>query len=155
MSELKRMTSNARSAFIALFALWDMCDQLEPEFKPLIETRAGQRGMKRFKLAERLLEKVCNDLMETIPTDQLRQIQTQVEHQQVRFVWKGPVQRNENGMWVLSVDEITMLARMAVDTHCLICDKTLGEPCQLRKLLDDLPIQIMDDGLLMSCRKGI
>lgn len=151
----KRMPSAVRANFIALFALFDMMDQLgEKEFKPLIEGRTKD-GWKRFKLARKLMENICYSIMDTIPTDQLKQIRWQCEHSNVRISMKGAVMPPHDSMWVLDVQDCVTLAQKAIESGCLMCDKTLGEPCELRKILDDLPIDIDEDLLLMSCRKGI
>ena len=152
--ERKRMNSSAKAAFIALFALADMAERMEEDFSQIIEPRT-KRGWKKYKLAEKLLNDIAFEVMDTIPFDQLKSIKYQCENSNVRIAWKGAIETPHDGMWVMDLDELLELARISVGTTCLLCDKTLGNPCNLRRILDDLPITIDDDGIVMNCRKGI
>lgn len=152
--ERQRMNSSAKATFISLFALFDMTDRLGEDFRKIIEPRTDG-GWEKFKEVQRLLSEISYEVMDSIPLEQLRTIKYQCENSNVRIAWKGAVETPHDGMWVMELDDLLKLARISVGTNCLLCDKTLGHPCDLRRILDDLPITIDDDGFVMSCRKGI
>lgn len=152
MSERKRMPAMARATFVSLFALYDLTDSLEDDFKELIDQRTDG-GWERFKEAQKILEELCHEIMDTIPVEQLKIIRYQCKNSNVRIAWKGALGTPHDGMWPMDLDDMMKLATVSIENTCLMCDKTAGAPCELRRILNDLPIDINDSGLIMNCRR--
>ena len=90
--------------------------------------------------------------MDTVPPEQLLTIRRQMEVTEFRTVSKPVGKRtNDDNVWPMTKADITTLVKYAVETNCVVCDGK--QKCQLRDMLDDLPVDIENDWF-MSCRGG-
>ena len=148
MSERVRMNATTREAFVILYAVSMAMLHVQQHMEPL--TTRVKFGWRNYRLAQVLLDKLVLQLMDTIPEEQLRTIYHQMQVTTFKIASK-PVGKDDSGFWVCEKDQLTTLVKYAVDNTCILCDGK--QKCELRKILDDMPVNIENDHM-MPCRGG-
>lgn len=107
-----------------------------------------------IRLVQTKLDHIMEELLRTVPLEQLLIVQRAMHDASYEIGCRGPVGRNadrfrrENGIW-LSYEVINMLFSGARD-KCLTCMETMEgqKKCPLRKALDVIPsdVEDRDDG---------
>lgn len=145
-----RMNANAKDAFTILYAVGVALRHVEQHLEPL--AKRIPNGWRDIRLAEALLDKCVDSLMDTIPIEQLNSIRGQMKVSTFKIVPKPVGKDPVKGVWVMDRDDITALVKYAVDGTCMLCDGK--QKCELRNLLDEVPVKIENDWF-MPCRNGV
>lgn len=152
MSNRKRMPSLTREAFQIFYSLSCVLGHMEKHFEPIV--RRVPNGWRDFRLAQVVLDRLVGRILETIPPDQLRTIVEQVRISEIRYVTK----RADNiatDQWVMDRADLAFLANKAIETTCIACDGSCKNQCKLRRIVDDLPVDITGvGGVAMACKGG-
>ena len=139
----ERMRGDEREGLIMLL----LAGQVLSDAEEKIGRRAGtvRRGSWRIHLAKSHINRAADDIMATIPVDQLQTAKHDMMKATYKIGWYRPLQiRDEWGVWVSYHD----LARMAdaIADHCITCNKDGNgqRKCELRKILNDIPGKTME-----------
>lgn len=148
MSERVRMNATTREAFVILYAVSMALRHVEQHLEPL--SKRVKYGWRNIRLAEALLDKLVEQLMDTIPEEQLRTIYHQMQVTTFKLASRS-VGKEDGGFWVVDKDTLTTLVKYAVDNTCILCDGK--QKCELRSILDDMPVSIENESM-MACKGG-
>lgn len=147
----KRIPAPAREALCWVAAMADTLDWMENEFVPLASR--VENGVERYNQIREMMNGLLVDLLDTVPVQQLISIRAQLKSLRIRLVPKNAPIDQEKYVWTMDIDDIAKLASAAVDIRCTMCDKTAGNPCELRRILKDLPVEIQDKEIYINCMK--
>lgn len=145
MTEKKRMNATTREAFVILYAVHMALKHVEPHMERL--TKRVPFGWRNFRLAEVMLEKCVDQVMDTIPVEQLRTIMHQMAVSEFRICSKAVGGAANDNIWAIDKQTLTDLASYAVNGECVLCDKK-DPKCRLRKLLADIPVDIHQSSMM-------
>lgn len=148
--ERTRMRRNERELMILLYAVQMLLENSEETARKTLTART-RTGWRDIRLMESLLDKTTSDLFDSVPQEQLQAIYADVKNSsiQIRVKAAGAV---SDSIWHLETGQIATLVNYAVQS-CLMCDNKNGQGCKLKKLLEELPIEITGDALsaYMAC----
>ena len=148
--ERKRLPATAREAFMILYAVEASPRHVQSYMESL--TKRTKFGWRNFRLAQVMLAKCVEQIMDTIPPDQLLTIARQMEVSEFKIASKAVgARQKDDGLWVIPKDDLTKLVGFAVETTCAVCDGK--SKCELRNMLDDLPVTIENEQW-MPCKGG-
>lgn len=151
MPEQVRINSDARDAFVDLYAVMLKLEYIQQEIEPL--AKRTESGWRNYRLAQTMLEKCVDDIIKTIPPKQLLTIKRVMAISTFKVVKKS-VGKEEDDCWPISIDDLTTLVGYAVNGTCVFCDGK--QKCDLRNILDDVPSKIkIENDWLMPCRGGV
>lgn len=145
-----RMNANTREAFTVLYAVGNTLRHVERHLEPL--AKRVPNCWRDIRLAEALLDKCVDSLMDTIPIEQLNSIRNQMKVSTFRVVSQPVGKDTYPSVWPMDRDDITTLVKYAVDGTCILCDGK--QKCELRNLLEEVPVKIENDWF-MPCRNGV
>lgn len=145
--ERKRINAQQREAFVALYAGAQLLSEYEADFAAM--ARRVPNGYRDIKLIMSVLEKLLIKMLDTIPAEQLQTIRRQMEMSEIRVATKNYAAR-KNDDWVLSRDDIGALVTAAA-SNCMLCDNKSGAGCGLSRLMDELPVEVVNT-LYVGCK---
>lgn len=148
MSERKRMPPQTREAFTFLYAFGCGFEHAKGEIERLV--RRVPNGWRDARLVQAKLDKLTENLMDTIPLEQLGTIRHQMEISEIRVMTRD-VGKRTDANWVISRQDLADLAGFAIETTCILCDGN-NKQCRLRKIIKDLPLGGFD-GFYVPCMK--
>ena len=152
MDNRKRLPSVAREAFQILYSCSCVLDHMEKYFEPIV--RRVPNGWRDFKLLQSTFGRLIGRILDTLPPDQLRTIVEQVRISEIRLITKR-VDNIATDQWVMDRGDLAYLANKAIETTCIACDGSCKNQCKLRRIIDDLPVDIMGVGeMSMACKGG-
>ena len=143
---IERMRRNEREQMILLYAMLMMIQNARDSLKNTLTSRTST-GWRDIRLIETILDKMTTELFDTVPKEQLQAIYADVKNSsiQVRVKAAGSV---PDSIWHLETGQIATLVNHAV-LGCMTCDNTTGKGCGLKKILEELPLEISGDGISM------
>lgn len=148
MNEI-RMNTHEREAFVVLYAVSIALERLERHMKPVVQRATN--GWRDYRLAKSKLDSLSKAIIQTIPQNQIRAIQNHMMVSEFKLVPKSVTKMEDHGFWVISKDDLTELVKAACETTCALCDGK--QKCELRRILDEVPVLIERD-YMMPCRSG-
>lgn len=150
MTERERMRRNEREAMILLCAIQMLIQNAHDTLRPMLRKRTST-GWRDIRRAESSLDTMTRELFDTVPVDQLRAIHADTANSSIQIRVR-PATPPPDGIWHLETNQIAMLVNHAVQ-NCLICENRVGKGCDLKKLLEELPIEITGESLsaYMAC----
>lgn len=134
----ERLRGDEREGLIMLL----LAAQVVKDAEEKIGRRAGKikRGAWRLHLAHSHIVRAGDDIMATVPVDQLQTAKHDMLSATYKIGWYRPLQvRDEWGVWIPYKDLSVMAG--AISDHCITCGKDGNEmrKCKLRRILNDLP----------------
>ena len=152
MDNRKRMPSLTREAFQIFYSCSCILEHMEKHFEPIV--RRVPNGWRDFRLLQSTFDRLIGRILDTIPPDQLKTILEQVRISEIRYVTK----RADNvatDQWVMDRGDLAFLANKAIETTCIARDGSCKNQCRLRKIVDDLPVDVTGvGGVAMACKGG-
>ena len=145
--ERKRINAQQREAFVALYAGAQLLSQYEDDFVSV--AKRVKHGHRDIKMIMAVLEKLLVNMLETIPLEQLQAIKRQMSMSEIRVAAKNYT-ANRSDDWVMSREDINSLV-VAASAACLTCDNTDGKGCELSRLIDELPVEVVNT-LYVGCK---
>lgn len=134
----ERMRGDEREGLIMLL----LAAQVLKDAEEKIGRRAKKvkRGSWRMHLAKSHLDRAADDIMATVPVDQLQTAKHDMMKATYKIGWYRPLPiRDEWGVWV-SYHDLAVMAGAIAD-HCITCAKDGNgqRKCELRKILYEIP----------------
>lgn len=152
MDNRKRLPSMAREAFQIFCACQGMLGGLESHFEPIV--KRVPNGWRDFKLVKSKFDRLVVDIIDTLPPDQIKTILAQLRASELRLIVKK-ADSMPTDQWMMDRGDLAHLANKAIETTCIACDGSCKNQCRLRKIVDDLPVDIMGVGeMSMACKGG-
>ena len=115
--------------------------------KPYLDRRIKtiKGGWRDLQLMRKLAVKLLENVLATLPTNQLQSLRRNLPHVGVAVGIKRDRSQDDYGRY-MSLDELEILASASRE-KCLTCTKTVMEQrqCALKKVLDTLPIEGIED----------
>lgn len=144
MAEMKRLQGYEQEALLHLYAIITMAHHLESLDKRLKLIPNGTRTLGQLKYASR---KLLEDVMSTVPTEQVVVQQRNLDHLGYRVgicrVDNNPMA--DEGRWISNgcIVELVEVFR----EHCMLCNKSYDEQCKckLRKAFGEFPVDLPED----------
>lgn len=155
MSMEKRLTANERYQLMSLGVanqiLTNACKEAEAR------VRMVKWGWRDLRMVTKVLERLLDRIMDTMPADQLRAYAHSLHDAsftvgvKCRAVDNETLRNKEHAMY-LSLFALNALGETAHE-HCMMCglDANGQAKCQLRKALDELPNNAPDGGEGKGC----
>lgn len=144
--ERKRLPVPAREALNAMFAMHSVMTGFEEQFKHM--SRRIPNGWRDFRLIQSKMAKMLEDILDTIPLEQLQVIK---RHMEISSIHLGVSGVKPKDYWLMTHEDLADLADYATKTTCFACTDT-DKPCRLREILKNLPIKDVDT-ILVGCWK--
>lgn len=140
MMERQRIDSVTREALTIVYAA---AQAIEKVGVPKLErmSRRVPNGWRDLKMVSSRLNKLVENLLDTLPTKQLETMIAQMRISHLRIV-TNDVGQSDEPKWLVPRDELTELVAAVVDEKCLMCDKTDWYNCKLRRIIRDLPVDV-------------
>lgn len=143
-----RIPLSARE-YVAIRAIFAAIDSLTREHEQLERRAKGVKNCWRdLRLLVVLAEKVLNELLKTVPTKKLLQMQKDLKNTVCRIETRGAVGHKEDGFMFVPEDSAIKLCQMAMKLNCFGCDKTHKEAkreCEMYKAIQDIFVYQFDD----------
>ena len=149
--EVKRLPSQAREAFQIFCACQGMLGSLESYFEPIM--RRVPNGWRDFRLAKSRIDRLAVDIIGTLPPDQIRTVIAQLKSSELRLIVKK-FDEIPTDQWMMDRGDLAHLANKAIETTCIACDGSCKNQCKLRRIVDDLPVDLMQVGITFMACKG-
>lgn len=140
MTERQRIDSVTREALTIVYAA---AQAIEKVGVPKLErmSRRVPNGWRDLKMVSSRLNRLVENLLDTLPTKQLETMIAQMRISRLRIV-TNDVGQSDESKWLVPRDELTELVAAVVDEKCLMCDKTDWYNCKLRRIIRDLPVDV-------------
>lgn len=126
----------------AIRAIYAAVDALSREHGQLERRCRGYKnGWRDLRCLVVLSEKVLNDILKTVPSKKLIQMQKDLKHTICRVETKGVVGMKEDGYMFVPEDSMIAMCEMAMKINCFGCNKTHKEAkreCKLYKELTNI-----------------
>ena len=142
------MVAQERETLGSLYAVYRLFESYSDDFKRLMQRVPN--GWRDFRMVQTKIFSMLKKSIETVPADQERVIKHHVELNRIH-VGVEDVGVRPKDLWVMSYDDIGVLAEHAVKTTCFMCNKT-GK-CELRNVLKNLPLGGVNTALV-RCWEG-
>lgn len=151
MEDRQRLNSSQRDALLtAYFMIGVIKEKYGHEFETM--SRRLPHGYRDYRLIVTTLDRFVEAILDTVPGEQLKTMLRQVKNTELCTRGKQ-VSASDTDVWVTTRRDIALLADMAADGRCLVCDKSNMSGCELKRILKDLPIDIADK-VTISCLPG-
>lgn len=141
MSEIRRLQGREQESLLELYAVITMAHGLEPLHRRLKTIPNGMRTLGQLRWASR---KLLDDVMTTIPTEQLAAQKRNLEHlgYQIGVFRADGKPAEESGRWISN--KCTLELINVFREHCMLCDKDFDGQCKctLRKAFDEFPVDL-------------
>lgn len=139
------MTATERDALLHMAIGCDVIDHIRPKLERRMKTIP--RAASRLGIARWAMDSLIEDVMKTMPTDQLVNLRNNLNMRSYIIGVKSPANRGRDmnyGLWI-SFEQMNELMAACHD-HCLTCGLDLGEQrrCRLRKALDAMGNDVPD-----------
>ena len=143
---MNRMNSYDRESLITLLAIESLLKGYEHQFKTLSDR--VKYGWRDFRLIEYTISRLNENLLKTVPDNQLRTITNHAKNTSIR-VSTTRITKPTDDNWMISRTDLETLINYAAEGHCLMCTNTDGRGCRLRQLIEECPVDMTVD-----CLKG-
>ena len=148
---MERLRGNERQGILEILTAYQIVKEAEGK----VDKRIGKikRGRWRAHVALAMLDTLSNELVRTVPVDQLVNLKHDMEHATFKIGMYRPLDtRNEFGIWLSYADAETLFN--GLNDHCLVCDldRAGQAKCRIRKMMNSIPneaVDIRDNG--QSC----
>ena len=151
-NEVNRINSAGRQQLLSLLAAGQILSGFEDEFIKIM-SRIGN-GVERFGNICRELDALNNELLRTVPKDQLQSMLKQSKFTRIAVLSKTDT-RQLDGDWVTNRDDLAYLFDLAITGNCIACDDESGHKCRLRRLLSEYPVVKSDvTNVVCPCMHG-
>lgn len=149
--EEKKLRNRERQLFIILFAMADLIKDYSEYYREFLNGRT-KTGYRDLKLAESHFNKMIAEIMETVPVKDLAAIRKQLMQSEIEIKTKA-AGTHQDGIYYLSTADIAALVNAAVENKCTLCNNNSGRGCDLKRLIEGLPLEITNDNinLYMAC----
>ena len=144
----KRMNVADREMLHLLFAVKRVLTYYEDSLEKLCRRVPGKIDF--LEEASRNVELVIDDLLDTVPKEQLYTIKEEQDMQTIHVATRNAGRRPKDH-WLMTYEDLATLASYAADVRCFSCLDHNG-PCKLRSILKDIPVQIVNR-LVVPCWK--
>lgn len=141
---MKRMNSYDRESLITLLAIESLLKGYERQFKTLSDR--VKYGWRDFRLIEYTISRLNENLLKTVPDDQLRTIANHAKNTSIR-VSTTRVTKPMDDDWVIARADLETLINYAAEGRCMMCTNHDGRGCRLRQLIEECPVEIKVDCL--------
>lgn len=142
--ERKRLQGYEQEGLYSLCGMLTLANRMEPLGRRLKTIPNGMRNWGLLKWASKHL---LEDVFRTTPTEQLAQVQKNLNNLGIEVGIKRPVQTPSDtfGRWI-SVGTIAQLLPIFQE-HCMLCDKDYDAQCKckLRKAYSEFPVDLPED----------
>lgn len=123
-------------------------DKLEERLKAMVPN--GWRDLRMITLR---LRKILDQLVDTIPTNKLYSIKSEMLNTEMRILSRGPSNGVQNIVH-LSTTEMKDLINLLINRECMLCDKTAdqGKRCPIFKAITNCMHYELDESTSGSCQ---
>lgn len=149
--ERKRLTALERECLMLIDMTRMTCGGVLDEKSMRKLVGRAKNGWTRYRQAMGILDKLVDEILDTVPIDQLKKLAASYDALTVRAVRKTDAVKLEDDAWVMDQHEIVTLCAAAVENTCLLCDKSEYWKCSLHQVLKDMPIVFEEHGK-MYCK---
>lgn len=146
----ERMRRNEREQMILLYAMQMLIGNARDSLHKTLTDRTAT-GWRDIRLIEVLLDRTTTELLDSVPKEHLQAIYADIRNSSIQIRVKAAAAPPDS-IWHLETGQIATLVNHAV-LGCMTCDNTTGQGCELKRLLEELPIEITGDILsaYMAC----
>lgn len=138
--ERQRIDSVTREALTILYAA---AQAIEKVGVPKLErmSRRVPNGWRDLRMVSSRLNKLVENLLDTLPTKQLETMIAQMRISHLRIA-TNDVGKSDESMWLVPREDLTALVTAIVVEKCLLCDRDDWYNCRIRRIVKDLPVDI-------------
>ena len=146
----ERMRRSEREQMILLYAMQMLLGNARDSLRKTLKERT-KTGWRDIRLAETLLDRTTTELLDSVPKEQLQAIYADIKNSSIQIRVRAAAPPPDS-VWHLETGQIATLVNHAV-LGCMTCDNSTGQGCQLKRLLEELPIEITGESLhaYMAC----
>lgn len=139
-----------QEALMGLYAVASLLKAYDGQFSSL--TKRVPNGYRDYRLMYTILHKLLEKLFDTVPPSQLNAIYNRAAISEIKMVPKSVTgQRDDH--WLMTRDEIEDLVNWAAEGKCTVCSDRVGRKCKLRKMMEELPVDI--NTIIVGCKGGL
>ena len=140
--ERQRIDSVTREALTIVYAA---AQAIEKVGVPKLEwmSRRVPNGWRDLKMVSSRLNKLVENLLDTLPTKQLETMIAQMRISHLRIV-TNDVGQSDESKWLVPREDLTALVTEIVDEKCLLCDRDDWYNCKIRRIVKDLPVDVQN-----------
>ena len=134
-----QLSGNEYKAIRAIYAAMDSLAREHGQLER--RCRGYKNGWRDLRCLVVLSEKVLNQILKTVPTKKLIQMQKDLRHTICRVETRGAVGMKEDGYMFVPEDDMIKLCESAMQIHCFGCEKTHNEAkheCELYKTIQNI-----------------
>lgn len=152
--ERTKLRSKERQILIILFAIADLIEAYDEDFKTMLRART-KTGYRDIKSAAAHCNKMVSEIMDTAPIKDLIAIRKQLRQSKIE-IRTAAAGGNPDTVWYLPTQDIAALVNAATQ-QCMLCDNKTGRGCELKKILEGLPVEISNDRIsaYMACYENL
>lgn len=150
MLERKRMTRDAREAFVNIYAISGALDKFAGDLEQV--ARRVPNGWRDLRMVQVRLGLLVKRLLDTIPPEQMLVMAHDMEVSEFRKVTKS-AGKPPGDFWSVSREDLSNLVNEILENKCALCDCTDPLKCKTRELILDLPVKGLT-GINMPCLSG-
>lgn len=138
--ERQRIDSTTREALTILYAAAQAIEKVGVGKLERMSRRVPN-GWRDLKMISSRLNRLVENLLDTLPTKQLETMIAQMRISHLRIV-TNDVGKSDESMWLVPREDLTALVTAIVDEKCLLCDRDDWYNCKIRRIVKDLPVDI-------------
>lgn len=133
--EQEKMTGRERAGVLYMAALDDQLQKAGPVLRERLRS-ASPTAWRDWRLAQRLVTKTINAVVDTLPDKDIRWLAHNLEHGTLQVVLPGVVKRADYA--IVEESDLRALGLAAMRNECRYCMKTPVEAkrCKLHKVLE-------------------
>lgn len=138
--ERQRIDSVTREALTIVYAA---AQAIEKVGVPKLErmSRRVPNGWRDLKMVSSRLNRLVENLLDTLPSKQLETMIAQMRISHLKVVM-NEAGKAVDGQWIVPREDLTALVAAVVDVKCLMCDKADWYNCETRRIIGDLPVDV-------------
>ena len=146
----EKLDAHNRELFTIVYACDDILHNCEEDFSRIADRVEG--GVEAYHEAKEKLDWLVTEVIRTIPPKQCLTIAKQMEVSEIRVSTK-PAHARDAQHWAIDREALAVLTEAAIANTCLLCDGK-KQKCELRGVIEELPLDIEDLNVYMACREG-
>ena len=145
-----KLRSKERQLLIIIFAMADLITSYDADFRDMLRART-ETGYRDIKLAESRFNKIVSEILDTSPTKDLIALRKQLRQSTIEVKTRSAAGKPDT-VWYMPTEDIAALVNAAT-SQCLLCDNRTGQGCDLKHIIEGLPIEISEDNIsaYMAC----
>lgn len=139
--ERQRIDSATREALTIVYAAAQAIEKVGV-LKLERMSRRVPNGWRDLKMVSSRLNKLVENLLDTLPTKQLETMIAQMRISHLKVVM-NEAGKAVDGQWIVPREDLAALADAVIGEKCMLCDRDDWYNCNLRRIITDLPVEGM------------